>query len=301
LDDAALCERIRADGIDILVELSVHSPGHRLRALSHRAAPVQVSWLDYFHSTGTTAIDVLISDDVSSPPASFQHYSERVLHLPSGRLSYSPPDAPTPKPRSGGPIRFGSFNRISKINDAVLACWSKILAGVPESRLRLKARAFDSADERAHFLARCARHELSHDKLELLGYGTHADAFAAYADVDIALDPFPFSGCATSLDALWMGIPVVTKLGATMVGRQTASLLTSLQLEQCIASDEDDYVRRAIEMSSNIGMLDIWRNELRDRMRTTLCDPVRHASELTTALRDSWRAFCRGEFARTKT
>jgi protein O-GlcNAc transferase len=297
LGDAALCDRIHADRIDVLVELSGHSPGNRLRALAHRPAPVQVSWLDYFHSTGVRAIDVLLSDAVSSPSNSFKHYTERVLHLPSGRLSYTPPDAPAPRTRTEGPIRFGSFNRVSKINDAVLGSWSHILAGVPNSRLRLKARAFDSANERVYFLDRCARHRIPSDRIELLGYGTHAQTFAAYADVDIALDPFPFSGCATSLDALWMGIPVITKIGETMVSRQTASLLTSLQLSQCIALDEDDYVQRAIVLASNSVCLRSWRNELRERMRTALCDPARHASELSAALRESWRAFCRGELA----
>jgi protein O-GlcNAc transferase len=296
-DDAALYDRIHADRIDVLVELSGHSPGNRLRALAHRPAPVQISWLDYFHSTGMGAIDVLLSDAVSSPSDSFKHYTERVFHLPSGRLSYTPPDAPAPRPRIEGPVRFGSFNRVSKINDAVLGSWSRILAGVPDSRLRLKARAFDSADERVYFLDRCARHRISSERIELLGYGTHAETFAAYADVDIALDPFPFSGCATSLDALWMGIPVITKIGETMVSRQTASLLTSLQLSQCIASDEDDYVQRSIVLVSNSACLGSWRNELRERMRTTLCDPARHASELSAALRASWRAFCRGDLA----
>ncbi len=297
LDDTALCDRIRADRIDVLVELSGHSPGNRLRALAHRPAPLQLSWLDYFHSTGMTAIDVLISDAVSSPKELSAHYTERVVHLSSGRLCYTPPEAPMPRTRTGGPIRFGSFNRISKINDTVLACWARILAGVPDSLLRLKARAFDSADERAYFLARCARHGIESDRLELLGYGTHSDAFAAYADVDIALDPFPFSGCATSLDALWMGIPVITKIGESMVGRQTASLLTSLQLQQCIASDETEYVRLAIELAANTQRLHEYRNELRNRMRTSLCDASRHAIELSAALRESWRVFCRGEFA----
>jgi predicted O-linked N-acetylglucosamine transferase (SPINDLY family) len=300
LDDAALCDRVRADGIDILVELSGHSPGNRLRALTHRPAPLQVSWLDYFHSTGTTAIDVLISDAVSSPRELSAHYTERVVYLPSGRLCYTPPEAPVPQSRISGPIRFGSFNRVSKINDVVLACWARILAGVPESLFRLKARAFDSADERAYFIARCARHGIANERLELLGYGTHSDTFAAYADVDIALDPFPFSGCATSLDALWMGIPVITTTGETMVSRQTASLLTSLQLEECIASNETGYVRLAIELARNTRRLNEWRHDLRNRMHTALCDSSRHATELSAALRQSWRALCCGELAQSE-
>ncbi len=300
LDDTAFVDRIRADNIDILVELSGHSPGNRLRALAQRPAPVQISWLDYFHSTGMGAIDALLSDAVSSPPAMSEYYTERVVYLPSGRLSYTPPDAPSPQPRAEGSIRFASFNRVSKINDDVLGAWSRILAGVPDSRLRLKARAFDSANERAYFIDRCVRHRISPERIELQSYGSHSETFASYAEIDIALDPFPFSGCATSLDALWMGIPVITKIGETMVSRQTASLLTSVHLEECIASDENDYVLRAVELASNAEFLSVLRNELRGRMRTSLCDPARHASELSAALRASWRAFCRGEFAARK-
>ncbi|HEX6832290.1 MAG TPA: tetratricopeptide repeat protein, partial [Rudaea sp.] len=223
LDDDQLCEQIRADRIDVLVELSGHSPGNRLRALARRAAPVQVTWLDYFHSTCTAAIDFLVSDDVLSPPQLAANYTERVLALPSGRLCYTPPaSAPQIDARDTGPLRLCSFNRVNKINDAVLACWSRVLAALPGSTLRLKARTFDNEDGRRHFLQRCERAGIAAGRLELSGYGEPASVFADYADCDIALDPFPFSGCATSLDALWMGLPVITRIGETMVSRQTA-------------------------------------------------------------------------------
>lgn len=293
LDDAALCERIRADRIDVLVELGGHSPGNRLRAFAWRPAPVQATWLDYFHSTGTEAVDVLVSDAMLSPPRFAHRYSERVLALPSGRLCWSPPaDAPPVVPHATAPLRFASFNRVNKINDDVLAAWSRILAGAPGSVLRLKARAFDLADERAHFLARCAKHGVVAARLELLGYGSHAQALAAYADVDIALDTFPFSGCATSLDALWMGVPVVTLGGETMVSRQGASLLTSLGLEEWIADDADGYVRRALDLANDAARRYALRAGLRDRVRERLCDVDRHARELSGALRGAWRHWC---------
>lgn len=295
LDDAALCDAIRNDRIDVLVELSGHSPGNRLRALARRPAPVQVAWLDYFHSTGTEAIDALISDEVLSPPRFDHHYTERVLRLPSGRLCWTPPDAPVVTPRDATPLRFASFNRVNKLNDEVLAAWSRILVGVPGSVLRLKARAFDLADERAYFIARCTRHGIASDRLELLGYGSHAQALAAYADADIALDPFPFSGCATSLDALWMGVPVVTRLGETMVSRQSASLLTALGLRELVAENTDDYVRRAIDLAINAQQRRRLRMTLREDVRTKLCDVDRHTSELSAVLRDAWRHWCRSE------
>jgi predicted O-linked N-acetylglucosamine transferase (SPINDLY family) len=295
LDDVALDDAIRNDRIDVLVELSGHSPGNRLRALARRPAPVQVAWLDYFHSTGTTAVDALLSDEILSPPRFEHRYSERVLRLPSGRLCWTAPAAPEVIPRDASPLRFASFNRVNKLNDDVLAAWSRILAGVAGSVLRLKARAFDVADERAHFLARCAEHGIAPDRLELYGYGSHTQALAAYADVDVALDPFPFSGCATSLDALWMGVSVVTLIGETMVSRQSASLLASLGITELIAADTDDYVRRAIGLALDPQRRHRLRMTLRENVRTKLCNVDRHARELSLALRDAWRRWCRDE------
>jgi protein O-GlcNAc transferase len=295
LDDIALCERIRSDRIDVLVEMSGHSPGNRLRALASRPAKVQVNWLDYFHSTGTTAVDVLISDRVLTPPELLANYTERVIHLPSGRLCYTPPsDAPEIDERAGQMVRFCSFNRIDKLTDGVLKCWSRILDGVPGSVLRLKARAFDGADDRRHFIGRAARHGIGEERLELLGYGEHTDVMLSYADCDIALDPFPFSGCATSFDALWMGLPVVTKIGDTMVGRQTASILLALDLDECIAPTEDAYVSLAIALASDRARRSAIRLSLRARMRERVCDVLRHARELADALREAWRLACRG-------
>jgi predicted O-linked N-acetylglucosamine transferase (SPINDLY family) len=294
LDDAELCECIRSDRIDVIVELSGHSPGNRLRALASRPARMQVNWLDYFHSTGTNAIDVVISDTTLTPPELTSNYTEHVIWLPSGRLCYTPPAvAPNIEPRVEKPIRFCSFNRVDKLNDRVLASWSRILAGVPRSILRLKARAFDGVDDRRYFLARAQRLGIASDRLELIGYSDNDEMMRAYADCDIALDPFPFSGCATSFDALWMGLPVVTKIGDTMVSRQTASILHSLDLDECIATTEDDYVSVAIALATDKTRLQSIRLSLRARMRERVCDVARHARELGNALREAWRLSCR--------
>jgi predicted O-linked N-acetylglucosamine transferase (SPINDLY family) len=298
LDDAALCAQIRNDRIDVLVELSGHGPGNRLRALAARPAPVQVSWLDYFHSSGSAAIDVLISDAILSPAELAANYSERVVNLASGRLSYSAPlDAPEIAPRADGPIRFGCFNRLAKINDAVLAVWSRILDGVPGSVLCLKARAFDAPDMRAQFLGRAASFGIPLERVELLGYSTHRDTLAVYNDVDIALDTFPFSGCATSCDALWMGVPVITRCGKTMVSRQTASLLTSIDRPEWIANDDQEYVARALKCAAEPIRSRTQRASLRQRTRETLGDVNRHAGELSAALREIWRLWCRAELS----
>ena len=295
LDDEELCARIQADEIDVLVELSGHAPGNRLRALAARPAPVQISWLDYFHSTGTQAIDVLLSDSVLSPPPLMHNYSERVVYLESGRLAYSPPaDAPPVVPRADDLLRLACFNRLSKINDEVLATWARLLALLPDALLKLKMRAFDDAGHRENFIARAAAHGISAQRLELLGYGSHVDALAAYADVDIALDPFPFSGCATSCDALWMGVPVVTRIGDTMVSRQTASLLTSLRLEELIATDNGSYVRCVLDLANAVERRRALRTGLRGRMQLTIANVERHADDLSGAIRQAWSSWCAG-------
>lgn len=290
LDDAQLCGQIRADRIDVLVELSGHGPGNRLRALAARPAPVQISWLDYFHGTGVDAIDFLLSDEHLSPVEQAGSSNEPLLHLPSGRLCYAPATSiPAGRPRAAGALRFACFNRLAKLNDCVLALWARILRGLPGATLRLKAGAFDDGQMQAHFLKRCAALGIGAERLELSGYGTHAEALAAYADVDVALDTYPFSGCATSCDALAMGVPVVTWCGETMASRQTFSLLKTLGLSDGIAFGADEYVHRAQALAENSERRQALRATLPDRARSELGDVRRHAQELGAAIRESWR------------
>lgn len=294
LDDVQLCEQIRADRIDVLVELSGHGPGNRLRALALRPAPVQISWLDYFHGSGVEAIDFLLTDEHLSPPESAGSEVGRLLYLPSGRLCYAP-TASTVAPagsRDADTLRFACFNRLAKINDVVLALWARLLRGLPGSCLRLKASAFDDGQMRARFLKRCASLGIEADRLELSDYGTHAEALAAYADVDVALDPHPFSGCATSCDALAMGVPVVTWCGETMASRQTFSLLKTLGLSDGIAFGADEYVHRAQALAENAARRRELRETLPARVRSELGDVPRHARELGAALREAWRRRC---------
>jgi predicted O-linked N-acetylglucosamine transferase (SPINDLY family) len=197
--------------------------------------------------------------------------------------------------RADGAVRFGCFNRVAKVNDAVLAAWARILDACPRSVLRLKAGAFDDGQARAHFLERCARHGIGADRLDLAGYGTHAEALAAWSQVDIALDPFPFSGCATSADALAMGVPVITLEGEAPAGRQTASLLAAAGRGEWIAHDLDGYVRIACMLASDAAALRCGRAALASSTRAAIGDVSRHARVLSAALRAMWDAIRRGE------
>ena len=291
LDDAALCERLRADRIDVLFDLSGHAPAHRLRALARRAAPVQVCWLDYFCTTGVAALDWYYSDAGLSPEGGPQRYSERLLRLPAGRLCYAPPaGAPAVAPRGGGPLRFASFNRLSKLDDAVAAAWSRILAAAPGSVLRLRGFGLDDPRTRAFVQSRrFAPHGIGPERIEFEGYGTHAQAMAAWGEVDVALDPFPFSGCATTCDALWMGVPVVTRAGDTLVSRQSAALLQQAGLPELVATDWDDYVRRALALAGDAPRRARLRTELRERARGGFGDAARFARDFEHALLACWR------------
>ena len=286
LDDDALAARIAGDDIDVLFDLSGHAPANRLRALSRRLAPVQACWLDYFCTTGLDAIDWYLSDPVLTPDASPQHFSERVLRLARGRLCYEPLAAsPDVAPREPGPVRFASYNRLAKLNAEVIETWSAILRAVPDATLRLRGSGLDDA-ETARWLVheRFGAHAIAPGRIELQGFGTHVDTLASYADVDVALDPFPFSGCATTCDALWMGVPVVTLAGETLVSRQSASLLESASLGELATLSRDDYVATAVRLAGDVELRLRLRQELRDRVCAGFADADAFAREFERAV-----------------
>lgn len=285
LDDEALLALLRNDGLDVLMDLAGHAPGNRLAVLSRRAAPLQVSWGDWFGTTGIAAMDLFISDHFLSPVGSEPDFSETLLHLPQGRFCYRPSQStPAPVPRDEAGLRFVSFNRVSKLNDDVLSVWADILRRCPGAQLQLRGGAFDDAAARDHFLRRARRHGLDTARLELVGFRPHAEVLLAYRHADIALDPFPFSGCATSADALWMGVPVVTWPGATLVSRQSGALLKRLGLDDCIAHDAASYVRIALALADDTARRDRLRTDLRRRITERL-DPAPFAAAIVDGLR----------------
>jgi len=285
LDDAALLQRLRALELDVLVDLAGHSTANRIGVVAQRIAPRQVSWLDWFDTTAVPTMDAWIGDAWLTPEDSTQRYTERVVRLPSGRFCYSPPlEAPPASYAGDGAIVFASFNRLAKLNAEVVAAWASILRRVPGSRLELGARLLGDEATRDYTRERFAAHGIEPDRLGLNGQRTYAELLAAYRSVDIALDPFPFSGCTTTCDALYMGAALVARTGETFVSRQSASLLQRLGREEWIARDTADYVERAVAVAAEVESLRAVRETQRRDVVARLCDASAQARDFAAAL-----------------
>ncbi len=294
MNDAAIAQRIRADRTDILVETTGITDGQRLGVMALRPAPIQVSFIGYLNTTGLRSIDYRIADAHTEPPGSEQFSTERIARIEPTYWCYRPADdAPQPA-RTPGPLTFGSFNTASKLNDRVIALWARILAATPQARLLLKAYDFADARLRADLDQRFARHGVDPTRVELEGPTHGMGAFLAnYNRIDIGLDPFPFNGTTTTLDALWMGVPVITLAGRTHAGRTGVSILSALGLPDLIAADETEYVRIAAALAANTPRRDELRRSLRARIAASaLGDAPAFAARVDAALRGMWREWC---------
>jgi protein O-GlcNAc transferase len=238
LDDDSAAELVRAQGIDVLVDLSGHTSGNRLGVFARGPARVQANWLGYPATTGLPAMDVRIVDAIVDPNDA--GLTERPLRVAGGFLAYAPAaDAPVLSRTGGAPV-FGSFNNLAKLSPATLALWARLLRETPGARLLLKARSFADAEVREEIAAKFETQGVDRARLELRGFA--ADPLAPYADIDVALDPLPYNGTITSFEALWMGVPLVTLPGATHASRVGASILTHGGFADWIARDEDAFV-----------------------------------------------------------
>ncbi len=296
LDDAALAARIRVDRIDILVDLAGHTTHTRLPTFAQQPAPVQVSWLGYFNTTGVATMDYFVTDPYSSPPGQERFYVEKLVRLPATRFCYEPPEFmpevnALPALRSGH-VTFGCFNSVAKVNVRVLALWARLLAAFPDARLVLQAGALSDAPNRERFRALATSQGIPSERLDLRPFVAVEDAAASYHDIDVALDPFPFCGGMTSLESLWMGVPVVTLPQKMIAGRQTAAMLANLGLDELIATDDAQYVDIAVSLAKDLPRLAALRASLRERFRASpLADTERFTRDLETAYREMWRSW----------
>lgn len=294
MSDAALAERIRADGIDILVDLTAHMPGNRMLTFARKPAPIQVSYLAYAGTTGLPAMDYRLSDPHLDPEGVETLGPERVIRLAESYWCYQPQiDVPdVASRRTGGPVIFASFNACAKINPAVIALWSRILAGVPDSRIQLIVAGGERGN--GHLKRGFALHGIDSRRVELLDKVNYADYFPLYGEVDIALDPFPYNGGTTTLDALYMGVPVIMLAGSSGMSRAGVSILTNAGLTDFIAQTPEDYERIAAELAKDAPRRARLRAELRRRMAASaLMDAPRFARNLEAAYRKIWQEYCR--------
>ncbi len=295
-----LATRIREAQVDVLVDLSGHTGNHRLQTFALHPAPVQATWIGYFNTTGMSCMDYFITDPHTSPTGSGQLFTEHALHLPHTRFCFDAPAyagdvAPAPVLKNGF-VTFGSFNRLPKLSPQVLDAWARILLAVPSSRLLLKAAALADDSVCQQFVERLAGRGIDAGRLELRGASVHHEMFEEYGHLDIALDPFPFNGGMTTLEALWMGVPVVALEGNSVVSRQSYSALANLGLADELAfPDVDAYVAGAIALAANPARLAELRSQIRPRMQgSALCQPNQFTRDLEALYRRMWQAWCKG-------
>ncbi len=295
-NDQRLAQQIEHDGIDILLDLAGHTSLNRMSLFAQRAAPVQASYLGYPGSTGVPNIDWILADAVVAPPGSDSLFSERVMRLPHTVFCFHPEaDYPLPEPAAHAEraLTFGSFNNVPKLTPRTVRLWARVLRAVPGSRLLLKAPTFKDAGAVRVFTERFAAEGIAADRLEFRGPVGLSDMMAEYADVDIALDPVPYNGGTTTLQAMWMGVPVVVRAGHSFVSRMGASFMTAAGLPDWVAADDEAYVVIAQRMAADRQALRLLKKGLRQRLQAAPAwDIERHTKAFEAGLRAMWHARC---------
>ena len=291
--DAQLARRIEEDGIDILLDLSGHTSMQRMALFGQRAAPVQATFLGYPGSTGVPNIDWLVADPVVAPKGSEGLFSEKLARLPNSVFCFAPEvDYPYPnytQAHATRPLTFGSFNNVPKLTPHTVKLWAAVLHEVPGSRLLLKAPSFKDEGAVAAFAQRFEAEGIARDRLEFRGPVGLTDMMAEYADVDIALDPVPYNGGTTTLQALWMGVPVVVKAGSNFVSRMGASFMSAAGLPEWVADSDADYVRIAVSMAQDRQALLALKQGLRERLEALPAWNVdQYTRDFEKALRKMW-------------
>jgi protein O-GlcNAc transferase len=281
LNDEAAARTIHQDGIHILIDLSGHTLHSGLPIFAWKPAPIQITWLGYLATTGVTEIDYIVGDSFVMPPDSQGEFIEKVWHLPQSYQCFTPPlfevAVSTLPALKNGYITFGSFNNLTKITDAVITVWAKVLQAVPHSKLFLKIKNLSNHSICEYTLQRFAKQGIKPEQLILEGgVPDRKDLLAAYQRVDITLDPFPYPGVTTSVESLWMGVPVVTLKGYSFLSRAGESIAHNAGLGAWVAQDEADYVKKAVYFAQHCDALAMLRQQLRSQV---LASPVFNAPQ----------------------
>ncbi len=298
LSDEQLADRVRSDQIDILVDLTMHMADNRLLTFARKPAPVQITWVAYPGTTGLSAIDYRLTDPYLDPPGRFDDdYAEESLRLADTFWCYDPlcePVPVTPLPAlHNGYVTFGCLNNFCKLNDGVLSLWAKVLHAVPQARLLLLAPRGQARDS---VLAQLQQEGIAAQRVEFADKQPRQGYLKLYQRMDVSLDPFPYNGHTTSFDAFWMGVPTITLIGQTVVGRAGWSQLCNLGLPELAAQTPEQYVALAAELAGDLPRLEELRGTLRGRMqRSPLMDGPRFARQVEQAYRQVWRRWCYGQ------
>jgi protein O-GlcNAc transferase len=296
--DDELAQRIVNDQIDILVDLTGHTARNRMLTFARKPAPVQVSWIGYFDTTGLAAIDYRIADEHSVSAEAERFFVEQVVRLPRSSNCFAHPDAPEPAPPPclvRGHIRFGCFNNPAKLTRQGVATFARVLCAVEGSRMLLEYGAFDDPVLRARYQQWFLDEGIAAERLEIRGHAPLPKFLASFAEIDIALDPFPYSGETTALHTLWMGVPLVALEGTTLVQRLASRVLRVAGLSEWVARSEQEYVKIACELARSPAELARRRAGLRaELLASPLCDHGGVTRELEELYRQLWRRWCEG-------
>lgn len=303
LSPEQVASQIARDEIDILIALAGHCTGNSLPAMAYQPAPIQVD-LGGITTTGMQQIDYRVSDSVVDPIDRQHCFSEQLVHLPGGWSIFRPPqESPLVGPlpaQANGYITFGSFNNNTKVNEHAIALWSRILLACPRSKFLFKCFAAGDAGVCRLYLDLFAQHGIAPERIQFCGERPYDRHLGILGSVDIALDTFPFNGAMTSLEGLWMGVPVVTLIGQTCVARQGYDFLLRLGLDIFAAHHPDEYVAKAVSFAGQWDELACIRGSLRQLMlNSPLCQPGRMARELEFAYRKMWRDWVAKQQARS--
>jgi len=299
LSDEEACRLIESDQIDILIDLAGRSKNHRLEIFRHKPSPVQASWLGYPGTTGIDEIGYRLTDGIADPKdTSDKYHTETLIRLDHGFHCYAPSaDSPPAMPASSRHnkyVTFGSFNNLSKVTQETIATWSNILDQVPQSVLVLKSRMLDIPQSRERLLSAFQDAGIDTNRINCLGWIPRVESpLAAYHQIDIALDTFPYNGTTTTFEALWMGVPVITLKGSQHAGRVGASILQGLELEDFVATSPEQYVEIAKRLAESEDELEEHHTRLRPRLQSSpFMDGPGFARRVEAAFRQMWREWC---------
>jgi protein O-GlcNAc transferase len=293
LDDASLCQLIGADRIDILVDLTMHMAGGRPLVFARKPAPVQIAWLAYPGTTGIGAMDYRLSDARLDPEGFDAHYCERTLRLADSFWCYDPltdqPEINALPVSERGYLTLGCLNNPCKLTDHTLRLWGQVMRALPSARLLLMA---PPGRHRRRLLQRLAVQGVNAERVDFHAFRPRAEYLRSYHQVDLGLDTFPYNGHTTSLDSFWMGVPVVTRVGRTGVGRGGLSQLFQLGLTDLAAESDEAFVNITVALAGDLPRLATLRRELRARLeRSTLMDATRFARQIEGAYRHAWHSY----------